>query len=162
MSLQVTLGHSLRVRGCAKAPWGCTGRGVGRGARREQRHHSPEHNSSPIRAALEPRGAATNKALLPQELTALGTYEQGQGLWCSRDPPPPRNWQDSNATQTNRSSYLNVCLTAFTRRSMIFRRSSREQLRSSVLSGFKSRAVTLPSSSISRTMLSDLQKGREV
>lgn len=75
---------------------------------------------------------------------------------------PPGNWQDSNVTQTNGSSYLNVCLTAFTRRSMIFRRSSREQLRSSVLSGFKSRAVTLPSSSISRTMLSDLQKGREV
>ena len=55
-------------------------------------------------------------------------------------------------------SYLNVCLTAFIRRSIIFSRSSREQLRSSVLSGFKSRAVIFPKSSISRTILSDLQK----
>lgn len=54
-------------------------------------------------------------------------------------------------------SYLNVCLTAFVRRSITFSKSSREQLRSSVLSGFKSRAVIFPNSSISRTILSDLR-----
>lgn len=57
-----------------------------------------------------------------------------------------------------RLRYLNVCLTALTRRSIIFSRSSREQLRSSVLSGFKSRAVTFPNSSISRMIVSDLRK----
>lgn len=54
-------------------------------------------------------------------------------------------------------AHLKVCLTALTRRSMIFSKSSREQVKSSVLSGFRSKAVILPSSSNSCTMLSDLK-----
>lgn len=55
-------------------------------------------------------------------------------------------------------THLNVCLTAPTRRSMIFSRSSREQVSSSVRSEFRSRAVILPSSSSSFTMLSVLRQ----
>lgn len=52
--------------------------------------------------------------------------------------------------------HLNVCRTALLRRSMIFSRSSLEQVSSSLRSWFRSRDVTRPISSISRTMLSAL------
>lgn len=136
--------------------WDVPGRGGGAG--QEEHCYSPEHNSGPIRAALEPRRAETNKSIVtPRAHTTQDLREQGQALWCSCDPQ--KKQQDSSKTQTSIAcSYLNVCLTALIRRSMIFSRSSREQLRSSVLSGFKSRAVIFPSSSISRTVLSDLRK----
>lgn len=73
-------------------------------------------------------------------------------------PGPLVFMQPSGAPNQRGFSYLNVCLTAFIRRSIIFSRSSREQLRSSVLSGFKSRAVIFPNSSISRMIVSDLPK----
>lgn len=52
--------------------------------------------------------------------------------------------------------HLNVCLMALVRRSMIFTRSSLEQVSSSVRSWFRSSDVTRPSSSSSRTMVSAL------
>lgn len=54
------------------------------------------------------------------------------------------------------TTHLNVCRTALLRRSMIFTRSSREQLSSSVRSWLRSKDVTRPSSSSSCTILSDL------
>lgn len=60
------------------------------------------------------------------------------------------------STERQQCPHLNVCLTALVRRSMIFTRSSLEQVSSSVRSWFRSSDVTRPSSSSSRTMVSAL------
>lgn len=107
---------------------------------------SPEGDSGPVGSTLEALSAEdTNTELeLLQPPSQRGrSKKKGGSTGAAPSHPSSRG-------------YLRVCLTALVRRSMIFSRSSLEQVSSSVRSWFRSNEVTLPSSSSSRTMLSAL------
>lgn len=96
--------------------------------------HSPECHSCPVSSAFKTLSTEHN----PEWITWPGV--------CQRSHYMIKAW-----------THLNVCLIVLVRRSMIFTRSSLEQVSSSVRSWFRSRDVTRPSSSSSFTMLSALK-----
>lgn len=146
-------------------------------------HHTPS-DTSEVALSLRPRTSKTNLPPLEKQMKRFAITDFAVRLqrnlllkWKNlgdcflhgdtersltlRDTSKPGFW--NSQCSCGGHTHLNVCLTAPTRRSMIFSRSSREQVKSSVRSEFKSRAVILPSSSSSFTMLSVLGKdGKEV